>query len=496
MNVTRLPLSTLLIVSLLVQPFALPQGALAADKDAKSEDDRKKAICDNACDDYLRIASSENALIQHCGGMSAAGTNSSDFERCKSTTAARYRDIGPLCSAYALSDQAADYQLKTAIAYTAAAAVCGGACAATVMSLGAAAPVSAYACKVAGAGAAIMQLSCVKELKVDGGEFGNFWNSGSIKVTTLAGYAGSAVAIAPWQLVAGPTGMNPACLAAGIFVATAALSWGGLAANNGNVKETCDKITQLPGWGAYDPAFADGSQNGPGRFGSGSPGAAGGRTSMAASNSRKGNKDLNQLSSFPGELTMGATDGMNDLFNEMPNRNAIPDAFKKLSGMDLNELGSRLSSGQSPSQVMSGINGLSGEVKALAEGIEGLAKQGRLANNASGAVYAGGGGGGKGGGGNGLGNLFDFGARAPAESAVGASEVKFNQQKKADLALGGDDIWHSNWNGTIFQLVSKKLDTARDRVEQLEWQSPLNRALAGLPAVKGEASQQLPPGRQ
>jgi hypothetical protein len=59
----------------------------------------------------------------------------------------------------------------------------------------------------------------------------------------------------------------------------------------------------------------------------------------------------------------------------------------------------------------------------------------------------------------------------------GAEELTF--EKPAATADSDADIFHSGWNGTIFQLVTNTLNRTRDRVEKLDYVSPLNRALAG-----------------
>lgn len=42
------------------------------------------------------------------------------------------------------------------------------------------------------------------------------------------------------------------------------------------------------------------------------------------------------------------------------------------------------------------------------------------------------------------------------------------------------DIWHETYQGSIFEIVSYRLDKSRTRVVEMEWQTPLNRALTGL----------------
>jgi hypothetical protein len=53
---------------------------------------------------------------------------------------------------------------------------------------------------------------------------------------------------------------------------------------------------------------------------------------------------------------------------------------------------------------------------------------------------------------------------------------------RAPASVGGDgDIWHADYKGSIFQIVSTKINATKDRVAPLDWTTPLNRALMGLP---------------
>lgn len=81
------------------------------------------------------------------------------------------------------------------------------------------------------------------------------------------------------------------------------------------------------------------------------------------------------------------------------------------------------------------------------------------------------------------GPMFGFKAAGPAAH----SDLEFEKRKKGDNILSPDgDIWHEGYRGTIFQIVSGKLEVTRGRVDQMEWQTPLNRALNGLKNTGGK----------
>lgn len=103
------------------------------------------------------------------------------------------------------------------------------------------------------------------------------------------------------------------------------------------------------------------------------------------------------------------------------------------------------------------------------------------------ASARGGGGGGGGGGarpkaaGNGF--NFDFGGGTGAAGGAPAGELGFASSKsKLGLSgLGNGDIWHQDFHGSIFEIVTSRLNSSRDRIDDLDWVTPLNRALAGSP---------------
>jgi hypothetical protein len=58
-------------------------------------------------------------------------------------------------------------------------------------------------------------------------------------------------------------------------------------------------------------------------------------------------------------------------------------------------------------------------------------------------------------------------------------------QNAPDLSWETDDIYHSNFKGSLFQIVSGRLSRTKERVESYEWDSPFNRERQGLPQKSG-----------
>jgi len=82
---------------------------------------------------------------------------------------------------------------------------------------------------------------------------------------------------------------------------------------------------------------------------------------------------------------------------------------------------------------------------------------------------------------------FTFGFMGGGSGATGPSEVNFTGTSDGaakvaqPVEVESDDIYHAEFKGSIFQIVSKKLGRTGDRVEQYEWELPLNRARQNLP---------------
>jgi hypothetical protein len=168
-------------------------------------------------------------------------------------------------------------------------------------------------------------------------------------------------------------------------------------------------------------------------------------------------------------------------------RTMDPDAFKKaleLAGTSMADIAKRLRN-QSPSQVVAALGGNQAGLGAALANVEKAVESGKLpllGANSGGSMIAGRGG--RGGGTAKSGNPFGmFGMRGP-DMGGAPTQTTFEKTKRALANEVEGDIWHEGFGGTIFQIVSGKLDKTRDRIDQLEWETPLNRALVGLPAKK------------
>ncbi len=150
---------------------------------------------------------------------------------------------------------------------------------------------------------------------------------------------------------------------------------------------------------------------------------------------------------------------------------------------NLQPLKNALSQGVSPiNAIPDSFPGFPAEGTALLQKLDDLAKQGLLhVDGLSGSIPSGGG---KtpSGSGESKPNFMEFMSRLNKPAAQKTNETEFKKQDIKKLELGMD-IWHPDWKGSIFQLASTRIDISLDKVEKLEWSTPLNRALLGLPKL-------------
>lgn len=220
-----------------------------------------------------------------------------------------------------------------------------------------------------------------------------------------------------------------------------------------------------------DGALADSSESGTGNGSPGGPHAFGGSDGPGTENPFADGDKLLQ--------TMAAASASPELTDHI-NKNS--ESYKKL-GDSLSKLGinpedfhnSVMNDG--PAATLSKLGLAQSTKDAIAE-IDSEAKSAMLAAGDT-AKYGGGGSrtpASSGGSGamdlSGLMGAFGAGG-AGAGAAAGAQIATVNFGSNADT-----DIWHSKHKGSIFDIVSHKLNKTGDRLEKLDYALPMNRALA------------------
>jgi hypothetical protein len=303
----------------------------------------------------------------------------------------------------------------------------------------------------------------------------------------ISGYQKLSKAAATGKKVASTIGKKiMPCMAAGLLVATAGLKWANYGINCAHAGESCDDIKKMSSLkvGEFVPDQNWGGGGGNNYGDSNNSGDGGSQSSGGATVGDSGMKSLfDEIQTnvgFDQMMRSAATGnpGLTDLNNSLPNMgNSMKDALDKL-GTSLSQIGEDLKT-KSPTSVISGmIPNLPPDMKAALDDVQKKIDSGqlKLKGDDSGTVMMSGGGGG-GGSSSGPRRPAGFGAMA-ATGSTKTAQVSFNPQPAPKV---DNDIWHSNWTGSIFQIISTKLDHTRNRIHELEWSSPLNRALAGLP---------------
>ncbi len=267
------------------------------------------------------------------------------------------------------------------------------------------------------------------------------------------------------------------CVSAGLYAASATTKWlaRGYAKKSGD--EACNAII---------------AQAGPDGVSYGStavPTGSGGDTSTAGDTTTSDVAATDPATTAETALTAPSTSAAKaGGIGKIPGRESIPETLKKM-GTSIGDIGKKLRS-QSPAMAIAGLPGMSPMTAALTD-LDARSK--KLAAD-SGGAYASGGRGSQGGGKPN--NAFGLFGTAGNGISAGPKDLSFAGEKRAPSSLGSaGDIWHSGANVTIFEIVTSKIVASRDRIDLLQWASPLNRAMHGLaqqpkkrqPATGGKA---------
>jgi hypothetical protein len=277
-----------------------------------------------------------------------------------------------------------------------------------------------------------------------------------------------------------------ACISMGVMSAMAAMRVAQLASHAASKQSSCQSVLNLL---SSQPVItaSTGTATGEGGSTAGASGATSGGSiigSGAASASNIASTAAcaqNGIGSCPDSGQMSAaTDG-----GLMSSTGLDQTAGTALAAQDLPALANAINSGQSAGSMIGsamqgqGVDGAIDTIKGITDDM-----QKNLVSVAASPAYSSSGAGGavkpaQ----SAFGKGFDFGSSAAG--ATPAGELKFN---RAPSAIADGDIWHEGYKGSIFQIVSTKIVETKDRINSMDWSTPLNRALMGLPAQKKESA--------
>lgn len=283
------------------------------------------------------------------------------------------------------------------------------------------------------------------------------------------------------------------CMSAVMLAAATALKWANYATNQDRANNECSTVKAMEGIGTAHILRPGSTSEGKGF----SPAQAAFTNALKAGggdttgNATDYTKNINNSSpTFP----QGAVQPLSrsaaamGFINSMPNKDMIPAALEKM-GTNLEDLTKRLTTSP-PGEVLAAIApDLPQSYLNTLKEIDQLALSGKLKieGDEPAAVYAGAGSSAAKAGED----PYAFMRKGSAGGAAGgtaAKEVGFEKSAKKDQTLPADgDIWHGSWGGSIFQIVTIRLNGTRDRIDNLEWSTPLNRALNGLAPMSPHA---------
>ncbi len=488
---------------------------------ADSETDKaNRTKCNVGCNGYQTAL--KTTLPLTCGtkeGVSKEkpasynGQSYDTYEDCAKAFMKSYTLIGPYCDSRELAGQAADYQLGLSIAYGAVAATCVAASIADFSDpTKTVSTVLDIACGVANLGALGSEIGLIvavgdkgKSLTLNNKTYSatgiteapvNAATIGGGAMGVGAGVAGIAAAVS--RIVAtrtvevtAKTALSVAgisALIAAAFAVTAAASYGaGLGNSIATANTQCANAIKT-GFPATDP------RNNLNQIATSPSGNYGANLSQptqgtgTANKSSKSGAPEGMAENFPGaQMSSAASSGpFAALMNNLPNKDKIPSALDSM-GLGLDGLANKMKNGESLASIMGGIEGMSPEASEMMAELTQAASESKQFDS----TMTGGGGKGPSGSGDAGPNLMSFfGPKAGADAVGGTQALEFGSKTPS---LGeGNDIWHSGAKGSIFQIVSQKIEKNSARIDQLEWATPLNRALNGLAAQPRAKNQPAP----
>ncbi len=440
-----------------------------------------------------------------------------DRTACESTWA-NLTQVQDHCKAVEAYEQAWDHQNILSITYTVAAVTCTTACG---LAIGTDAGITEgvgfgfqTACSAASGGAAINEfiatMDMQKKLGVDawgGSAFASILPAaGSIATQTSTTVQG-------WN-VAGETGAGKgalgSCITAGLMDLIATLKWVNKGKYESRANDECRKVkgfeggiallnkqpeeatTQLANEAASGNDTYNGGnstndiyQTGGGTYADGEQGGTSGtQESFDPADSYSGSDQY--LSDTGGIFAKAADDplGGNLLKASIDPRKV--DAALSATGTSIKAIADALKT-SSPSSLLASMAGqppmmaqMHKEAGPLADEIlndknlkipMGSPKAEALAST------QGGGAGTKGATQQGLGGFGGFGSKAPTLGTTGDMKYSANEVREP----ASTDIFHSNFNGNIFEIVSNRYEKSINKVEKLDWSSKLNKAYQSSP---------------
>jgi hypothetical protein len=445
---------------------------------ATSYDD---STCDNVCNQIVDQSTDKEISIKGPDGWStsddawcAANPFSASAPAASSTVAAQdnrcqYHDSQVLtyCIAYDKTQQATGMEMPLMILDVGGAAICGTVCAG-----GLSTETMYMACRIDSTAASAMELYDALVLDSD---------TVSRSITGVLGAAGLVGNYLEYQEAGGlkqflngshdvnQNSKRNACIIAGVMAAAAGMRAWDMTHQQLSKKSACNSIKNLlsnsPVVGAAASTATGSASSGSstGSLGTATGGGSLGTTSDIAAQVACAQKSLSSCSFAQQGQMAAATDG----------------GLLDSSGLGLaaaQQMANSGLAGPSPSSPDAGamLGSALGDLGDVGAKLVDVAKAAQLHGDElrHSSAYSGGGEAAA----AAPGALGGFSFDAPGAAAKG--DMKFD---RVPATTGDGDIWHAGYKGSIFQIVSTKIVQSKARIDSLDWSTPLNRALVGLP---------------
>jgi hypothetical protein len=325
------------------------------------------------------------------------------------------------------------------------------------------------------------------KLMIEHKKSSDFWIRGltaaGISQSLLAGAAGTAtsagstVALQTSKEAVKVAGTAAACLAGSFFFSAAVAKVIGMGVATGVIAGSCGEISKFQGFREFrpgDPADAEPDTE-KSRGGTGHADAQS-RTSsppgFGAPGAQPSSKPAAYSFDSPAMKQLMAKEGAKaGLLEKLPNRRQLPQVAARL-GVTPASLGQGLLKGGSLSSALAGtyrfppafqkyLGDL--ERKIALEPSWGVSATPTTAGGLNTAP----------------GRSLKLGlGEDTAEPLQSVSTTSFSGRP---LGYDPNDIWHAGHPGTIFQIVSERIEQGREKVERMDWEIPINRRQHGLP---------------
>lgn len=424
-------------------------------------------------------ADAKEACATLCGVTAANAKTMISDSKCKNSTSCvncvvknlNQSQSGAYCTSYNKQTKGQNIEKITAVLNTAAAATCAASCAVSSVSGSA----LDRACGFMGIAIMVTEVgkTVADMVKGDGNLMGLATQAIAAKQTLSILKKGTQAATSNF--------MKPACLNAVMFGITAGAKYSSMKKMKNGADASCQTVEQLAGVvaGPVQACLATNTSNS-----SGGTSLSGLFTATGSSYTVPALSDIDTYAS-----TASGTDPfLRDMKNEIQ-------SAMNAGNLDLDAISKKIDSGSSPSSILADA-GLPSELTEIIKENEKRIEAGEHSKILASII-----GGGYAGGGTpsavastgttGFSEM-GFGNDATPGESHDLLEIQRRPATKRPSLLGSDDIFHSSFPGTIFEIITDRIQEQKDQYVQAEPEGRMNRIFNGYSDPKNRAPAAAP----